>query len=149
MDPLIEVGIIYKNKQTVENKKKETSDIGVYDLFIEFPRHLDKSGKISMNTESMSDLKASNDNKFFISISFDFEKEKGMLYIKTFNKNIENEKAKQKPLSFNTKGEIFINKGFQLVTGDTSFAESSIHFQKSNGEKLQYYTSKHLSQKSN
>lgn len=153
MEPLLEVGIIYKN---IQNEKftnnqgvKQNIKVGVYDLLIKYPRQVEKSGKINMNTETRSDFKASDNNKFFISVSFDFVKNKGLLYIKSFDKYNNLETKNQIALSLNTEGKVFINKGFQLVTGDSSNPESSIHFENNTGKMIHYHSSEHLGKKSN
>lgn len=143
METLIEVGVVYLKTQTKtytdKSGKQVSMKVGVYKFFVKYPNGQDKAGKITSMEQTVPEFTASKNNKFFVGISLDFERNKGVLNIRPFDKY--NNRDDTRPLTIKTDGNVFVNRGFQLVTGDSSHAESTIHFVNNQGQTLQFHRS--------
>jgi hypothetical protein len=150
METMLEIGLIYKNFEkrnlTLSNGKTKEINVGVYEFFVRYPNMKLASGKIQLKGETFDDYIASENNKFFLAISLDFMNNKGVFYLKSFDDA--NNTVNQETLSFNTNGKFFVNRGFQLITGDTGNPEASIHFKNKFGNVIKYHTAKKLTKKS-
>lgn len=143
MEPLVEVGVVYKGTkiETFPNKKGEqvSMKVGVYQFFVKYPNRLDKAGEISLNEDTISNFTASKNNKFFFAISLDFRRNKGVFSVRSFDEF--NDLKVTKPLSVMTNGNVFVNRGFQMITGDSAHPNSTIQFRNNRGKLIKFHQS--------
>ena len=141
MDTIIDISVVFKNFETRENRK-----VGVYEFVVSFPNLKDSSGKVHLKGQTFDDLAVPENNKFFLGLSLDFKGNKGSLYFKAFDDF--NKNTTRETLTMSTEGKLFVNRGFQLVTGDAGNPEATVHFQDGNGQVIKYHPRKQLSKKS-
>lgn len=108
-----------------------------FDLLIEHPSTREKSGTIDFETETLSDKKFTPGNQIFMGLSLDFGKNRGSLYTKIFDDY--NTLNQSRDLRISTNGEVFINKGFEIVTGDTHKAGAALVYTDHHQNVIHFY----------
>lgn len=155
MNKFIEISVIYKGskiEQVPDSKGvKKPMKVWIFDLQIEFPFMREKSGSLNYSIESLSNQKFTPGNQIYVGLSLDFRGDRGKLYLKDFDDY--NTLDQERDLSINTKGEVFLNKGFEIVTGDAHKAESALIYTDRSKNVIHFYkgkqSSNHVIKKSN
>lgn len=150
-DTLIEVFVEYKSsgKKEITNSSgvKETVEFGVYDIEISYAYIVDDFKKVKLSAEVYSNEEFSNHNKIYFGLSLDYINNKGKIFYRPFDKL--NHIIREKNLSVSTNGNLFINRGYQIVLGDSHRHNSSITYFNQNGKEIQLHKGPHVSKKSN
>lgn len=149
-DTLIEVFVEYKrsDKKEIINSSglKETVEFGVYDIEISYAYIIDDFQKVKLSAEVYSNEEFSDHNKIYFGVSLDYTNNKGKIFYRPFDKL--NHIIREKNLSVNTNGSLFINRGYQIILGDSHRHTSSITYFNQNGKEIQLHKGPHVSKKS-
>ena len=149
MHKFIEISVIYKGTtvEEVPDAKglKHPVKVWSFDLLIEHPSTREKSGTIDFETETFSDKKFTPGNQIFMGLSLDFRKNRGSLYTKIFDDY--NTLDQSRDLRISTNGEVFINKGFEIVTGDTHKGEAALVYTDHHKNVVHFYKGENKTRK--
>ena len=143
METIIEIMVNYKGLEKKNHTRPdgviEEIEVGVYDLEIKYTYSFEQSGEMKYTNEVFLKEKYSKNNKIFIGVSLDFKNNKGKLFYNSFDKF--NSMSSERNLNLMTDGNLYVNRGFEIVSGDTSHHKSSIIFTDQNNEEIEYQKS--------